>query len=144
MLNNISNYVDQINEVLSNNSGNKKSIKDVKDVICVILGLDKFVSSLNEDDKKLFENIINKTKESLKIHFVFIDASNSLKKHEYDGWYKDSIDSSSGLWIGDGFAEQYSIKPTKLIQEYYQIIGNKYGYLVNNGSVDFIKLIEKE
>ena len=55
---------------------------------------------LNEEDKKLFENIISKTKDSSKIHFVFIDASNSLKKHEYDSWYEDTVDSSSELVMG--------------------------------------------
>ena len=56
-------------------------------------------------------------------------------------WYKFNL--SSGLWIGDGFAEQYLIKPTKVLQDYYDVIGNNYGYIVDNGQVRFIKIIEK-
>ena len=140
----INDYAEQIHNVLEQTSFNKRSIKDVKDVICVIIGLDKFIKGLKEDEKKLFDNIISKTKESTKIHFVFIDSAGSLKKCEFESWYKDTVDSSSGLWIGDGFAEQYSIKPTKLEQKYYDLVGNSYGYIVSNGSVDFIKVIEKE
>ena len=144
ILNKINDYSNQIDVILRKNSGNKKSIKNAKHVVCVILGLEKYIKSLNDEDKKIFENIINKSKDSLKIHFIFVDSANSMKKYEYETWYKDSVDSSSGLWIGDGFAEQYIIKPTKLIQSYYDLIGNNYGYLVSNGNVDFIKIIEKE
>jgi len=143
-LSKISNYAEQINQVLSSNNGNKKSIQEIKDIICVILGIDKFINNLNSDEKNIFENIINKSKDVLKIHFIFIDSSNNLKKFEYESWYKETVDPSKGLWIGDGFAEQYSIKPTKLIQEYYETFGAKYGYLVNNGFVEFIKLLDKE
>jgi len=137
-------YTNQINGILNKNDGNKKSIANIKDIICVIVGIDKFISSLNDDNKSLFENIIEKAKENLKIHFMFVDTPNSLKKYEYEDWYKNSIDATNGLWIGDGFTEQYSIKPAKIIQSYYDSVGNKYGYLVENGNVEFIKLIEKE
>ena len=139
----INDYVEKIDEVLKSNNNNKKSISNVKEVLVMLFGVDKFVKSLNDDDKKLFDNIINKTKDSLKVHFMFVDSSNNLRKIEYETWYKDTVDSSSGLWIGDGFAEQYSIKPTKVQQSYYEIIGNKYGYIVSNGNVDYIKIIEK-
>jgi len=140
----INDYAEQIHNILEQKSFNKRSIKDVKDIVCIVTGLEKFVNSLKEDEKKLFDNIILKTKESIKIHFIFIDSASNLKKCEFESWYKDTVDSSRGLWIGDGFAEQYSIKPTKLIQSYYDSIGNNYGYIVSNGSVDFIKLLEKE
>ena len=140
----ISDYIDKIDDVLKQNSNNKKSISGVKEVLVMLIGVDKFVKSLNDEDKKLFDNIITKTKDSMKVHFMFVDNSSNLKKIEYESWYKDTVDSGSGLWISDGFAEQYSIKPTKIQQSYYELIGNKYGYIVSNGNVDFIKVIEKE
>ena len=86
---------------------------------------------------------MTKAKESLKVHFIFIDIPAGFKPYEYESWYKSTINPSTGLWIGDGFAEQYLIKPTKVLQEYYDLIGNNYGYLVENGQVKFIKVIEK-
>lgn len=143
ILKKISDYGDQIYDTLEINNFNKKSINSVKEIVCVIIGLDKFVSGLQEENKKLFENIMNKAKETVKIHFIFVDAAGSLKKREFETWYKDTVDSSSGVWIGDGFAEQFSIKPTKLEQSYYESVGFKYGYIVENGVVNFIKIIEK-
>ena len=91
----------------------------------------------------MFTNILNKSKDSLKIHFIFIDTPAGFKPYEYETWYKGIINASTGLWLGDGFAEQYLIKPTKMSQDYYEVIGNNYGYLTDNGQVKFIKIIEK-
>ena len=137
-------YSNSVYDIFIKNNSNKRSIKDKADVVIVLLGLDKFYNSLSTESKKIFENILGKNKEINKVHFIFIDTANSFKKNEFNPWYKDSINSSSGLWIGDGFAEQYAIKPTKLDKSYYDVIGINFGYLVKDGIVEFIKLIEKE
>ena len=143
IINNLNKFVNEVDEVLKNNKNNIRSIKNVKDVLCVIIGIDKFISSLPQEDKDNFINILNKAKDSLKIHFVFIDIPSGFKPYEYEPWYKGTINPSSGLWLGDGFAEQYLIKPTKVTQDYYDVIGSSFGYIVENGQVKFIKVIEK-
>ena len=143
IINNLNKFVNDVDEVLKNNNNNIRSIKDIQEVMCVIIGFDKFISSLSKEDKDNFINILNKSKETLKVHFIFIDIPSGFKPYEFEAWYKSSINSSSGLWLGDGFAEQYLIKPTKVIQDYYDIIGNSYGYIVENGQVKFIKIVEK-
>lgn len=143
IINNLNKFVNEVDGVLKNNNNNIRSIKDVEDIMCVIIGFDKFISSLSKEDKDNFINILNKAKETLKVHFVFIDIPSGFKPYEFEAWYKASINPSSGLWVGDGFAEQYLIKPTKVIQDYYAIIGNNYGYIVENGQVKFIKILEK-
>ena len=140
----IDNYSSQIDKVLKKNNNNKKSIANIKECVCVILGIDSFVKNLDDDNRILFNNIVNSTKEHGKIHFIFVDSANNLKKNEFEQWYKDLVDTSTGLYLGDGFAEQYAIKPSKILQEYYDPIGLNYGYLVNNGVVDFVKIIGKK
>ncbi len=142
-LNNISKYVDQVYDVLESNKFNKKSIASAKEIICIIVGLETFINGLKDDDKVLFKNIMKKAKTIMKVHFIFIDTAGSLKKCEYEDWYKETVDSTSGVWIGDGFAEQYVIKPTKLEQSYYEQIGTKFGYIVENGVVSYMKIVEK-
>ena len=141
-INKIKEYTDKIKQVLIDNNHNKKVIKDVKHIVCIILGLDTFITSLNEDMKKQFGEIISNSKDSLKVHFIYIDVPGNYKKYEFENWYKDSINQSNGLWIGDGFAEQFAIKATKIEKSYYEVRGNKYGYIVKDGAVDFIKLLE--
>lgn len=143
VINNLNKFVNDVDEVLKNNNNNIRTIKNIEEVMCVIIGFDKFISALSQEDKDNFINILNKSKETLKVHFILIDVPSGFKPYEYESWYKASMNASSGLWIGDGFAEQYLIKPTKVIQDYYDIIGNSYGYIVENGQVKFIKIVEK-
>ena len=143
IINKLNKFINDVYEVLKNNNNNIRTIKNIEDVLCVIIGFDKFINSLSKEDKDNFINILNKAKETLKVHFVFIDIPSGFKTYEFEAWYKVSINSGSGLWVGDGFGEQYLIKPTKVIQSYYDIIGNNFGYLVSNGQVKFIKIIEK-
>lgn len=142
-INKLNKFVDDLEKVIEDNNNNLRSIKDVKDVLCVIIGFDKFMNLLSEEDKNNFVNVLTKSKESLKVHFIFIDIPGAYKSYEFETWYKSSINNGSGLWIGDGFADQFLIKPTKVIQDYYEVIGNNYGYIVENGQVKFIKVIEK-
>ena len=136
-------FVQDIKDLLEKNNNNIRVIKDIKDVLCVIIGFDKFVCSLSPEDKKVFENIMNSLRDCIKLHFIIMDIPNELKKYEYEMWYKSAVNSSSGVWLGDGFGEQFAIKATKVIQAYYEEIGSNYGYLVENGQVEFIKVIEK-
>ena len=42
---------------------------------------------------------------------------------------------ADGLWLGDGIADQYIIKPSKVTGELYEEIGDGFGYLVSRGRV---------
>ena len=139
----LSSFVNQIEDMLKKNNNNIRAIKDVQKILCVVIGVDKFINSLSSEDKEKFINLLTKSKDSLKIHFIFIDIPSGFKPYEFEMWYKNCINPSCGLWVGDGFGEQFLIKPTKVIQSYYDVIGNNFGYIVDNGQVDFIKVIEK-
>ncbi len=143
MLETLNKFVNEVDDVLKNNKNNMRAIKNIGEVLCVVIGFDKFISSLSKEDKDIFINILTKAKDNLKIHFIFIDIPAGFKPYEFESWYKSTIDVSTGLYIGDGFAEQYLIKPTKVLQDYYAVIGNNFGYIVEKGQVKFIKIIEK-
>jgi len=142
ILQKINNYSVQVDGLLQKNNGNKKYIKNVKDIVCVIIGAEKFVTSLAGEEKDLFNNIIEKSKSNNKIHFILIDGSNNIRKLEYEPWYKETVDSSEGLWIGDGFSEQYIIKSTRNIRT-QETMNNGYGYIIKDGNTKFVKLCEK-
>ncbi len=142
-LNKINSFVEQVYETLKINDFNDKYIKGIKKVTLVIIGLEKFISSISSEEKNIFENILKKNKEINKIQFIFIDIVSNLKKCEIESFYKENVSNGSGLFIGDGFGDQYTIKPSKASQAYYNPIGSSYAYLVKNGVVNFVKIIEK-
>ena len=142
-LNMINEYAEKINTMLSENNYARSSLVNVKDVVIVVLGLDNFIKGITADEKKVFDNINKLAKNSLKIHYIFIDSNSGLKKFEYEAWFKDCVDLSSGLYIGNGFAEQSLIKVNRTLRSYYDSIKYNMAYLVDDGIVDLIKLIEK-
>ena len=62
---------------------------------------------------------------------------------EYDDWYRATVNNTRGIWIGDGIANQFSIKLTKTTKDLYDEIGNKFGYVVERGNPTLIKLLEE-
>ena len=142
-LDNLNKFIDDVDDILNKNNNNIRSIKGIKDVLCVIIGFDKFMDMLSDEYKEKFINIVTKSKESLKAHFIFIDIPYSFKSYEFETWYKNVTDPGCGLWIGNGFIEQNLIKPTKMIPDYYASIDHNFGYFVDCGQVKLIKLIEE-
>ena len=51
-----------IRDLLKENKNNIKSIKDINEIVCVIVGLDKFITALSKEDKDQFINILTKSK----------------------------------------------------------------------------------
>lgn len=133
---------DEIQKVLTQNNMNVKKIKNITNNMCVIIGLEKFYSKLDEDHKKEFKEILNHNKETLKINFVIVDIPSGFKKYEYEEWYKNNFDTDDGIWIGFGVTQQFVIKlmiqPQKITN-----IENDHGVVIKNGMPEVIKLINE-
>lgn len=105
--------------------------------ICIINGLDKLLMEIDEDS---FYDMLKTAEESGKYSFIIIDNINKIKKHEYDGWYKNYISGDSGIYIGNGVDDQYAIS----ISERKEIINNcgrSFGYVIKNGNPTLIKFV---
>ena len=110
--------------------------------LCVVIGLEKFFSKLDDEHKTMFKEILKNNKEALKLTFVFIDIPSSFKKYEYEEWYKNNFDMDDGIWIGSGVTQQYVIKlstqPAKISN-----IDGEHAVVVKNGIPRVIKLINE-
>lgn len=142
IFNKIYEYYNKVYEVFKNNNYRKQTIKDVSYSSIIIIGVDKFLKSLSSEDKTKYEELIKIGKETNKVHFIFIDILNEIKKCEYDAIYKNMVDSSNGLWIGDGFGNQSIIKASKFNSAHSNPIENNFAYLVINGQETLVKLID--
>ena len=131
---------DQIQEVYTKNNMNVRSLKDISNTLVIVIGIDKLISKLDDEHKQIFKDIISSNKEALKVTFAFIDVPANFKKYEYDDWYKNNVDNNNGLWIGQGFAQQFVIKsiisPSNTAK-----LDKDYAIIVRNGLPTIIKLI---
>ena len=138
----ISEEIQNANKAYVDNNYDKNAIASIPTTVITISGLDKFITKLSDDNKKLIGKMFEAGKELDKYCFLLVDSIDKFKKYEYEDWYRASINNTRGIWVGDGIANQFSIKLAKTTKDLYDEIGNKFGYLVERGTPVLIKLLE--
>ncbi len=126
---------------LEKNNMNLRSIKAVKNNLVIIIGIDKFLNRLDDQHKETFMSVVKNQLEILKINFLIIDVESSIKKHEYEEWFK-SVDPYRGIWIGMNVANQYTIK-LNMQPAVINKIDNNYAVVVDNGVPSIVKIINE-
>ena len=142
-LNLITNIDNKNKEILSKNNMNVKSLKNERNLLCIIIGLDKFLSKLSDEEKTIFKELLLNNKDINKINFVFIDVPSSFKKYEFEEWFKNTVNCNEGIFIGTGITQQYTIK-LNIQPMGIATIENDYAVVVKNAMPTVIKLINEK
>ena len=75
-------------------------------------------------------------------NFIVIDAVDNFKKVEYDTWFKQVTSLENAIWIGEGIANQFTIKLTRSTDRLLQTqISNDFGYSIINGRHNLMKVL---
>ncbi|MBR6288494.1 MAG: type VII secretion protein EssC [Acholeplasmatales bacterium] len=133
---------DTIQDMLSKNNMNYKSIENIKNNVFVVIGFEKFMNKLDDDHKKVFQDILNNNKEYPKMNFIVFDIPFGFKKYEYEEWYKNNFDGNSGIWVGGNLAQQFTIK-TNTQPASMALLGNDYIVGVKNGFPTAVKTVNE-
>lgn len=112
--------------------------------VIVVCGLERLFSVLSDDGKDKLRVFWEKGQSEYKIHFVIAEEVKQLGTYTAEAWYRQSVNNGNGIWIGDGFADQYTLKVSKHSNSLYQEIGDRFGYVVNRGKPVLSKLITTE
>lgn len=108
----------------------------------IIFGFTTFLSRISIGKDELCE-IFTVSKEYGVNQFIFVDSAEKFKSLAYDPWYKESIDDSQGIWLGNGISDQYTIKLLSTPRELREEIPEGFGYVVKNGKATLVKLVQK-
>ena len=114
----------------------ENNLKNNKNVVCVIVGIDKFIDAIEEE----FDEVLEMAEKLGNYNFVIIDGFSKIKNREYDEWYKKYLTGDSGIWVGNGISDQYLIS----IDNDENIVnncGNSFGYLIEQEQAQMIKLL---
>ena len=133
---------DKIQEILKANNMNPRSVSELPNTACIVVGIDKFFNKLDDEHKNIFKELLSTNKEVAKLNFIFVDIPSAFKKFEYDDWYKASVNSNDGIWIGGGVTQQFLIKLTIQLTSFSNI-PNDFGVYVKNGMPVIIKMINE-
>ncbi len=142
VINKLNEYVEDMYQKYTTSGFDEAALNNYQHTVCLITGIEKFKNLLTIDHKKMFDNIMEKAKNLYKFSFILVDSIDNIRKSEYDSWYKSMINSSRGIWIGNGITDQMTLKILKTTPEMREELSGGYGYDIYNGNPCLIKYIE--
>ncbi|MFP7299906.1 type VII secretion protein EssC [Neobacillus niacini] len=111
-----------------------------ENITCIIHSFTELNAQLSEDGKdklKVFLERVN----GLNVSIIFSDPIDKLSSYTYEPWFQKQIALSEGIWVGNGIAEQYTLKINKITNDMYGELNEDFGYAVNKGKVKLVKLL---
>ena len=109
---------------------------------CILIGLESFKNKLNLENKNLFEEVFNNLNDLDVIQFIFIDSLDGIKKSELESWFKNNVNLSDGIWIGNGINDQFTLKINQKIPEMRENVEDGFCFVVNKGKIKYVKYVE--
>ena len=131
-------------DAYENSNYNKQVLSNVKTVVCIIVGISSLLSKINDDAKNKYNLLVEYGNTIQTIKFIFIDTIDVFKKIEYDNWYKGVVKNNQGIWIGNGIANQYSLKINRITRDLQEEIPSGFGYLVKRGIPSLTKFLTSD
>ncbi len=117
-----------------------QALEQKKNTLCLILGLDRFLTDIQGGEQK-FNEIIKKAEDNGNCEFIIVDNYAKLKMHEFKSWYKQYIFKDTGIWIGKGISDQYVINIDVARNKLKNNCGDSFGYVIKQGNPVLVKLI---
>lgn len=118
---------------------------DTEPNMIIITGIGEYKTKLKDDEKKLMTELLSKINNCKNTYITLIDEYSSYKTIEIDPWYRNAIDKTTGIWLGDGAGIQISIKINNMSLDEKKIIFPYMAYAVSKGKHTLIKyMIDKE
>jgi len=108
--------------------------------IIVIAGFARLRETLSADGKDKLSVFLEKGQSQYKVHFILADELKALSACTAEGWFRQNVNTGNGIWVGDGFANQYMLKVSKHSSSLYQEIGDKFGYVLKRGKIALTKV----
>ena len=108
-------------------------------VLYIFYGLEKIKAKAESAN---MEALFNEIKSSENSNMILCDSTKNFKTLDMDVWYSKVKNSTDGIWVGKGFAEQQNFRIAKITKEMQQKYPNNYGFYISESNAELIKLIE--
>ena len=111
-----------------------------ENITCIIHSFTELNAQLSDDGKdklKVFLERVN----GLNVTIIFSDAVDKLSSYTYEPWFQKQVSLSEAVWIGNGIADQYTLKINKITNDMYGELPEDFGYVVSKGKVKLVKLL---
>lgn len=119
----------------------KRAIEDYAPEYFIVTGLQTILNSLSDQGRDELNTLLEKAETHYNIRFILCDDARTFSSFNGNGWYKQHITGTDGIWVGDGITDQYILKIGKLTNDLYSEIPVHFGYLVKRGKPTLVKLV---
>ncbi len=111
--------------------------------ICIIIGMNKLTTEIKAVGKSL-RQILMDAEKTKKYSFIIVESAIKIKSYGFEDWYKNYVTGDTGIWVGNGASEQYVISINLDRRILMQNYGCSFGYVVQKGKANIVKLLEME
>ena len=136
-------YIKDSEEQYKANGLNKSIFSNTKKINCIIVGVNSFKTKLDVDRQNRIAELFSDQYQLNLINFIFVDTVDKLKKFSYDAWFKDNINNTSGIFLGNGLGDQMLISVSKRIPEMKEDVPYNFGFIIKRGIPTYVKFIEQ-
>ena len=106
--------------------------------ICVISGLGTILKKLSMVDKGKLTSLLGEAKNT---KYIIIDTIDNIKTLSYEAWFKANTSLSEGIWLGNGIANQFTLKVTTNSRILRAEIEPNFGYVIKKGKAILVKFV---
>ena len=135
------NYVDECYKIFESNNFNQASLMNQTPIMLVINGLESFKSKLSDENKGSINDCFKKAKQIGIVNVFIFDSIDNVKKSEFEPWFKEGFNANDGIWIGNGFNDQFTFKSLIRSPELKEMIGDDFCIVLQKGRPSIVKYI---
>lgn len=122
----------------------KKANNTPEEVIILAIGMTTLLQKMTPIEKGNFTVLIQEASSLGTIKLIMADTIDRIKSTAYEVWYKDNVDLGEGIWLGNGIANQFTLKVSTNARLLRAEIDANFGYIIRKGKAVLIKLISDE
>ncbi len=142
VFNSINDNVNKIYDEYEKANYDNSIIAKYQPMLVVIYDFNRLKSKLTVDLGAILTNLFNKQEKLPIINFVVVDSVETFKKFEFESWYKQVSSPDDAIWIGEGIANQFTIKLTRSSDRALQAqLKNDFGYVIISGRHALMKVL---
>ena len=130
----------QYDKYVADGYSNKNLINN-KSMVIVFYEYSKLILRISPENKTKLLEFFEKIKDLQTFSFIFVDLPEAMRKNEYEKWYKSTIDSNNGIWVGNGVADQSLIKTNIGFKKTNNEVLKGYGVVVKNTKTALVNLV---
>lgn len=107
--------------------------------VYIILGVKSYIEKIGPEYQAYFEKMIKDVNTSENNIIIFADDYEACKDLQVEDWYRDNIDNTFGIWLGENIGTQIALGVMSLTMEDKNTMFPCIGYPIYKGNHMIIK-----